>query len=321
MDKIKLFSTQKNIISKSIIDNNFDFIGSTYDTLKHNTRLNYSDKITNLAIDKYGLAIKTNPTTFLKGNNIEQLELKELSTFKEQFEDSLKINTDNCQLTGFDYNINLSTQYPPVSYLQAFRSLPKYTQSIYPYGKGLSYINQCKTFNVYDKIKQLEKQNIIIPSHYLNSNLLRMELQVKQKMKQTKELTNINTLKDLLNNQNYLSVINQFQKTFNNIHKQPLTRYADMVQPNPNEINSTDFALIYYINEIGMDSYINLLEQEKNMKLISYRQYKVRKDKAMNLWYKYSLINKDSSHDLLNELQTKYNDKIEATKQIILSHV
>ncbi len=321
MDKVKLFSNQKNIISKSIIENNFDFIGSSYDSLKHNTRLNYTNTITNLTIDKYGLTLKTNPTTFIKGNNIEQLCIKELSTFKEQFENQLNINTNNCQLTGFDFNINLLTQYPPVSYLQAFRSLPKYIQSIYPYGKGISYINQCKTFNIYDKLKQLEKQNMIIPQGYNESNLLRMELQVKQKMKQTKELSHINTLQDLLINDNYLSVINQFEKSYNAIHKQPLTRYLNMnmIQPNPNEINSTDFALIYYINEIGMDNYINLLEQEKNINCITYRQFKARKDKALALWNKYANINQNASHDLLNELQLKYNDKIEATKQMILN--
>jgi hypothetical protein len=309
VDKIKLFTTNKSTISKSIIENNFDYTGSNYDTLQHNNKLTYSNQTTNLVIDKYGILIKTNPTNYLLKTNLHQIDRKQLITFTGMFEDEYKINTNSLQLTGFDYNLDITTNYEPKSYLTTVRTLPKYRQIIHPYNEGITFVNNCKGFVFYDKIKQHTRDKNPLPIEYSNINLLRLELAVKGKMKQTKNLANINTLKDLTTPLNYSCAIDEFENIYNKIHKQPILKFENMILPTPQIMNTNDFALIYYINEIGMQTYLNQLQQEKDMNVLTYRQLKTRKDKALQLWETYSNID-TNTNDLLSEMESKVKNKI-----------
>ena len=315
MDKIKLFTNNKNNITQKIIDNNFNYVGSTYDTLQHNNVLKYSNHTTNISIDKYGVLIKTNPTNYIKPNNLFQIDRKELSMFKEQFESDLSINTDNFRLTGFDFNINVYTQYPPKAYLGTIRTLPKYKKTTYPYSDGITFSNDCKSFVLYDKIKQTVKNHINIPLIHQNNSVLRLELGVKGKMKETKNLSTINTLQDLTTPEKYILAVNEFQNIYNKIHKQPLTKF-NMKIPNPQIISINEFALLFYINEMGMETYLNQLEQEKDMDFITYRQYKSRKDKALQLWQTYSTTTDSDTTDLLTELNQKVKETINNVKEL-----
>ena len=316
MDKIKLFTTDKNNISKQTLENNFDYIGSTFDVLRHNTRNTFKNTNTNIAIDKFGILVKTNPTNYLKDNNLIQIDRKELIDFKQQFETDLNIDTNNFKLTGFDFNVNISTNYEPKAYFNTIRTLPKYKQIIHPYIEGITFDNNCKRFTLYDKIRQYRHDNDYIPTEYINCNLLRLEMAVKGKMKQTKNLSNIDTLKDLTAPNNYISAINEFENIYTKIHKQPTLKFKNMTLPNPNVINTTDFALLFYINEIGIDTYFTQLQQERDMNIISYRQMKLRRDKAIELWKLYLAQNEKDTIDLLQELNTKVINRITELKEL-----
>ena len=318
MDKIRLFTTIKNTIDKKTIDNNFDYTGCNYDSLKHNNKLSYTNKTTNLIIDKYGVHIKTNPTNYLHPNNLVQIKRKELIIFKERFENDLSINTNNFQLTGFDFNVDIATNYTPKTYLTTIRTLPKYRQIIHPYNDGITFANNCKAFILYDKLKQHTRDKNLIPIEYTNSNLLRLELAVKGKMKQTKNLANINTLNELTAPDNYIDAINEFCNIYNRIQKQPILKFDNMILPNPQIMNSTDFALIFYINEIGMQTYLNQLQQEKDMNFLTYRQFKTRKDKALQLWDTYSNTD-NNTNDLLTEMNNKVYQRVNELKELSLA--
>lgn len=317
MDKIKLYSNNKNIISKATIENNFNYVGNSFDVLQHSTKLNFTNKITDIVIDKYGLLLKSNPTKYLKENNLIQIDRKQLNEFKEKFENDLSINTNDLRLTGFDYNLDIITEYPPKSYLTTIRTLPKYKQIIYPYIEGITFMNACKSFTFYDKIKQMTKDNIIIPQSHFNKNILRLEIGIKGKMKQTNNLKNIDTLKDIIQPDNYLKAIDEFQNIYNKIHKQPLIKFENMTIPNPSIMNTNDFALLYYINEVGMTEYLNQLSQEKDMGCITYRQWKIRKDKALQLWETYSSTDLNSN-DLLDEMNNKVINRIKEMKDLAM---
>ena len=316
MDKIKLYTTDKNNIAKKIIDNNFDYIGSSYDTLTNNKRDNFKNVNTNLSIDSFGILVKTNPTNYIKDNNIIQIDRKELIDFKQQFEEDLSLNTDNFLLTGFDYNINIETSFEPKAYFSSIRTLPKYKLEKYPYTDAIIFTNNCKAFTLYDKIKQFKHDNYHIPTEYTNCKILRLEMAVKGKMKQTKNLSNINTLYDITQPNNYISAVTEFQNIYNKIHKQSTVRFKNMTLPNSNIINVTDFALLHYLNEIGINVYFNQLEQEKNMDIITYRQMKLRKDKAIELWKVYSTQTTSNTIDLLEEMNSKVNNKILELKEM-----
>ena len=316
VDKIKLFTTNTNSIAKQVIDNNFEYVGTTYDVLKHNTRNTFKNVNTNIAIDKFGIVVKTNPTNYIKDNNIIQIDRKELITFKELFETDLSINTNNFMLTGCDFNINVLTDYEPKAYFSSIGTLPKYKLEKYPYTDAIIFTNNCKAFRLYDKIRQYRHDNEYIPREYTNSNILRLEMAIKGKMAQTKNLATIKTLQDITQANNYILAITEFQNIYNKIHKQPTVKFKDMKLPNPNTMNVTDFALLFYLNDIGIDVYFTQLQQERDMNIISYRQMKLRKDKAIELWQLYSGQNQGDTIDLLDEMDTKVNNTIYQLKEL-----
>ena len=318
MDKIKLFSKQKHHLSKQIIDNEFDYNGSSFDNLSYNTKLRYSNSKVRLVIDKFGLQIVTNPTNYIKQINIEQITRTELSDFKEMFESDLHINTENFNLTGFDYNINIQTQYPVTSYLSSLNFLPRYKKEIYAKGDGITYVNQCKSFSVYDKLQQMRQAKMMVPVNYLNTNIMRLELGVKSRLTKTCNLSGIHTLKDLIKIDNYILMIEEYQHIYNKIHKRPLHRFINMTKPHPTVINTDDFILIYYINETGLDNYFVSLEQEKSMGTISYKQMKTRKDKAIAVWSRYTQLDYNT-FDLLKEMDDKVIQQIQVNKQLSLN--
>ena len=318
MDKIKLFSKQKDNLSKQILDNEFDFVGSTYDYLKHNTRQKYANSKVGLTIDKYGLQIITNPTNYLKENNIYQINRSELGDFKEIFESDLHTDTNNYTLTGFDYNVNIKTDYSVGSYLRSFNLLPKYKKEIYANGDGITYVNKCKSFSIYDKVKQMEQLTVTFPVGCLNTNIMRLELGVKSRLNKTLNLSKIHTLQDLIVTDNYISMIKEYEHIYSKIHKQPLHKFINMTKPHPSIIDTDNFILIFYINEIGLDNYIFSLDQERRMGVISYKQMKTRKDKAILLWNEYGKLD-DNTFDLFKEMNDKVIDQIQANKEMALN--
>ena len=285
-----MYTTDKSHINRSIIDNNFEPVGNSFQNNNQNLKQTFKNDNTNIIIDRYGITIKTNPTTYLKQTNICQINRKELILFKEIFENDLNINSSNFKLTGFDFNINITTEHPPNTYFNSIRSLPKYKHIIYPYAEGISFINNCKSFTFYDKLNEQNKHNNKIPIEYLDLNLMRLEMSVERKMKQTKNLSQIETLEDLTYPNNYISTINEFENIYNKIHKQPTIKYRNMKRPDPAIICTDDFAKLYFINEIGMTEYLNQLQQEKDMGLLTYRKFKSRKDKAIYLLKKFVIL-------------------------------
>jgi hypothetical protein len=94
MDKIKLHSRLKNIVSQSILDNNFDNTLNTFNPQKFYGKERYRNNNVVIDITSFGTNISVNPTIYIKGNNIEQVTNKELKEFIEKFETDIKINSD-----------------------------------------------------------------------------------------------------------------------------------------------------------------------------------------------------------------------------------
>ena len=318
MDKIKLYSKQKNLLPKKIIDNEFKYVGHSYGHFNDNTKHKYVNEHVGLTIDKFGLQLVANPTSYLKANNIIQINRNELGEFKERFESDLHTNTDNYTLTGFDYNVDIKTDYPVGSYLSSLNLLPRYKKEIYPSGNGITYSNKCKSFTVYDKFKQMEEASVCIPSSCSNTNLMRLELGVNSRLNKSINLSKIGTLRDLIQKDNYISMIDEFEHIYGKIHKQPLHKFINLTKPHPSVMSTVNFAFVYYINEIGLDNYYNSLDQEMMMKIISKKTRKTRKDKAIKLWNQYSTLDKNV-FDLLAEMSNKVIKQIQVNKEAALT--
>ena len=309
MDKIKLYSPLKYLISQSVLDNEFDKPISYNNPNKHFKRNVYSNNNLNININSLGTTILTNPTIYLKGNNIEQINNTELKEFIGQFENDLKFDSNYFNLVGFDFNRNIYTNYLPKNYLILFRDMPKYDMTNHKGKTGKTFKNDCKEFVLYDKkIEQLKKK-IVIPQSYSDKNILRLELRVKEKMKQTKNLQNINKLKDITQSNNYNNIINEYLKMYNKINKQQNNfKIRDLKEIEIPMMDIENEAILYCLNEIGMEGYFNKIEDKVNLNFLTKKQAKARQQKALSIWNEFINYSDNDKYDLLTEINTKVND-------------
>lgn len=309
MDKIKLFSPIKNIIAPEILENSFTCCYKAYNPVNRFSRTSFTGYNENILIDNtsFGTNIQVNPTSLLRGNNIEQISFTEIKSFIELFEDILQIDSSLLTLTGFDFNANILTDFKPKVYLNLFRLLPKYDKIIHKGKTGITFKNNCKAFTIYDKLKEQEKNNILIPEKFLGQNVLRMELSVNSKMKQTKGLSTINTMKDLTDIENYNNIINQWEMLFNKIYKQSTPIKLKRIAKPP-QMDVADYLLLRGLIDMGMDEYFSMIDTEIDSKTISVKQGKLRKVKAFNVWNDFISYRENRKYDLLNEIGLKVRE-------------
>ncbi len=306
MDKLKLYSPQKDIISPSILDNDFVNTRNYSNPIKHYYKASFKNNNLIIDITSCGTNILVNPTIYLKGNNIVQISKDEMVDFIEKFEDELKIDSNSLRLTGFDFNQNIYTNFPPKAYLNLFRFLPKYGKKIHKSKSGITFENDCKSLVIYDKKKEMDKKKIITPAIYQDKNILRIELCVNEKMKQTNNLKFINTMKDITTPDNYNKIVNEWQGTFAKINKQQtFIKMGDLISSPKMDIQ--DEAILNYINEITMEGYFNNIDSRIELGCLTPKQARTRKEKALAIWSEFISQPENSKFDLLSEINEKVN--------------
>lgn len=304
MDQIKLFTKDRHIITDHIINQDFTIIGSNQNYLTDSfTRKYKNDKGVLMDIGKFGTYITINPTTYELGSNIEQLSRQQLITFIENFEHDLNIDSNDFSVTGFDFNQNITTSFPPKNYLSIFRNLPHYDKTIYKDNEGVTFSNKCTSFTIYDKLKQSDIK-------YNDKYIMRLELGIQRKMEHNNNLTNIETLKDLTDVNNYNGIVDQWAKTYQRINKQSIYKVSNMVKPH--NVKLKDWIIITYINDNGMENYLHQLQNENE----KYHVYYYQRTKTLKLWNEYIKYVDDKKSDLLNEINDSVKSTAELCKQV-----
>lgn len=311
MDKIILYSPLKNLISQTVLDNKFGDPASFKDPKKFYKKDTYKNNNIYININSFGTTITTNPTIYLKGNNLEQVNNTELKVFIGQFENYLEFNSNSFDLVGLHFNRNIYTKYKPKSYLALFRNLPQYDPPILHRGKtGKTFKNNCKEFLIYDKKIEMRKEKVIIPESYFDKNVLRFELQINKKFRQTtKNLQNIKTLKDITELNNYNNIIKEFLNMYNKIEKHPIDlRIRNLEKAIPPSMDIQDEFILYAINELGLEECLIKIQNKVNLDLLSPKQGRTRKEKALSIWNEFINYSDNDKYDLLTEINTKVND-------------
>lgn len=321
LDKLKTTSKLKDIIQSSIISNNFERTGFHHNPITFYTKTSFDDR-KGIVIDitSTGTNITCNPNIIMKGHNMANCSWNEFTeVFIPQFEDYLQLDCKHLNVTGFDFNQTLEMCYAPKTYFNMFRSMPRYTKMEYHGGTGVTFGNKCKSWSGYDKILEQLKNKGNIPPYYLGKNLLRIELGINQKMKQTLNLENINTVKDLTSTDIQYNIGKEWYNGYNKIKKQTNFKIRDLSKPPSMDIQ--DFIILVGLNEMTMEMYFDDIETEINLGRISIKQGKARKGKAFSIWNAFLDHADNSKYDLalnvdrLHEMDTKVGD---AAKQLMI---
>lgn len=322
LDKLKTTSRLKDIIQSSIIDNNFERTGFYHDPITHYTTLSYKDhKGLYVEITSGGTNITCNPNIILKGHNMANCTWDEFAKeFIPQFEDYLQIDSKHLNVTGFDFNQTLEMCHPPKTYFNLLRSMPRYHRTAYHGNTGVTFKNKCKTWTGYDKMLLQLKNKDYIPACYFGKNLIRMELGIDQKMKQTTtSLENLNSMKDLLTPKIQTNIAKEWFSGYTKIKKQTDFKIRDLSKPPSMDVQ--DFLILVGVNEMSMEKYFDAIDTEIHLGRNSIKQGKLRKDKVLLIWKAFIDHADNSKYDLalnldsLQEMDTKVND---AAKQLMI---
>jgi hypothetical protein len=311
MDKVKLHSPLKSIIPPHIIENNFQLVNINSNIKYGNKNTYEDDRGINIDVSCYGTHIRVNPTKFTCGHNLKQINRMQLLSFIEEFEDHLQVDTEDLKVTGFDFNQDVETRNPVMRYIPLFRKLPRYNTWIPKECNGTGYKNNCKTFCIYDKLDEAKNHKQEVPARYQNKHLMRLEYGVNQKMSQDKDFAGISTLRALGDIENYKIIIRRWKNMYDKIEKQPLYPIGELQKPET--MSHDDFILLFYLNSIGFQNYLNQINDEKLSGKLTRGQAKRRRDGALRVWGEYPSIS--AGHDLLKELNNLVQERYQSCLQ------
>ena len=140
---------------------------------------------------------------------------------------------------------------------------------------------------------------------------MRMELGIDERLSNLRRFSNINTLRSLVLLDNYIKVIDELEALYKRISKQAIQKLVNIKRPDSMSLDQ--FAYLHFINEVGMEEYLNMLEIEQSIERLTDRQVRSRKKKAQLIWSKY-LEGDEERHALLSELDSKMTARCQESR-------
>lgn len=309
MDKIKIFSPSKHVISNQILTSrNFKEVRT-----ERNSKWNgitteiktLSNLESRLIFSPKGTSIITNPSKWLKDDNSQQLTFNELEQFVPEYLRYMVLNNADWHLTGLDYNQDILTSYDPSIYLPIFHSLTYFNKTDYYKQTGIRYSTKSRDYVVYDKVKELKQKGCAIPQSMANKNILRLEYCINRNFSNSK-MKAIKTLNDLIIPANYNTIVNEWYRYYTNIKKIiPTKNDNDLIKPSDMKIE--DFAILNLINNIGLNRYKNMIEEDQKRGMYTRQAAHSKRKKANDIIERYT--NSRKAENLFAELDKKVTDR------------
>lgn len=138
------------------------------------------------ANQKY-LRINGSLAKYHNGNNVEMFSRLQTKEAIESLSDTLHIDMGMADVTGLDFSATIKVNNRVSEYLSMLGSYSTFTKV--PYGMDTVYYNpQTKApikpmqICIYDKEAECVRNKSLIPHEYANSNLLRYELKLRQRL-------------------------------------------------------------------------------------------------------------------------------------------
>lgn len=234
IDTIRLFSPNHSLIDLDYLNSKFGLTQSTYDKYYA-----FTAQLRNLELkyNSYGILIEGSAASFLKGNNIDTLKYNEIPTFIGELNELIKCNISNFSISRIDITDNLEMQHCPRLY-KRYLGKCRYFQKVDYSHNGVQYINKVRKVTFYDKLLEFENKNKTVPVNYFGKKLLRYEYSIMDNRKYHLA-PNICTVNDLFVPENYITLIDVWERMFNQIEK--ISFEGSVQMPYKPDINYRDY--------------------------------------------------------------------------------
>ncbi len=312
IDTVKLFSKNINEIDLEYLENKY---GLTTFSAKRYERKCINIENFKLNVDNYGIHLQGSAPLFLRNNNIQTLKHHEIQDFITKLSDAMNLNVSNYTITRLDITENIETKYHPKIYKKHFGTC-KYFQKVDYEFNGLQYINSVRHLTLYDKIIEQNNKIILIPNEYSDKNLLRFEYSIMKnnRFHLGESIKNIN---DLRIQENYLALIDKYEKMYNQIEKicdQPINRTSMDFRPG---LKPRDYLALLGAHSIGGLS--NAMAFIKELADKEYCSPRIARTVNFNLKNSQSQYNslQVEKEDTLDELNSKFKQKIQDNRQAV----
>ena len=159
------------------LDNESDTIDTETGEVKYS--VGFTDCI---KIRKVGEVMKVECSLpkLLKRNNIYSLSYSEVKLALKKIEDKLGISIQHGIIRRLDCHYTFETELKVREYFRYLGDCRYFTRSVIN-ADSLYYSNKSRTFNFYDKTKEIKNKRDIVPAEFVGKNIIRCEFRYKSK--------------------------------------------------------------------------------------------------------------------------------------------
>lgn len=303
-DRIKMFQC-------GLYNNIAQHLNNTKDIVNRDTGeiIGYNGRLENLNISVYnsGVSIKGSLAKFMYKDNMISLNKKTTKEAICKISDTLKIIIDEAKISELEFGVNFLMKHPISMYLDLLKSAP-YLEALRATidtlyfrskGKTKGYTGKNnKVLCFYDKVKEVEAREGLIPSVYANQNVLRYEIRYNGRLSRQLKTTDV-TANRLYADDFYQLMKNNFTNNYNSIVK------SNYMMSDEQEIKTVSDALKYMIaNSIDEHKARSIMQGLKDGNTLKYPRDYTR------LKSKFNEVTSMTAHKPNQDLAKELDDEI-----------
>lgn len=196
-----------------------------------------------------GLTITFNPSKIFHGKNFEQVNREQLTEVVDWLSSYYQTNLKEWNVSGFDWCENITVNHAPERYINFTGKLKKYEWEKYNRtGKTYNTASQTKSITLYNKVDEMKQRKEEIPPSEAGANILRIEVGINKAPQAIKLLSEMQTMNDYLQPENYAKLPQLWSAMFNQIEtNEQLTTLPQLTE--------REQTLILYLDKFGWDGY------------------------------------------------------------------
>lgn len=304
MDKLRLFTAHYAAIPKHVLTSCFVLYKEPTVIKGTDLKIYYwydYQRGVHIVSSPSGISIETNPTRFLKGHNLYQINRVELLDFVSKFNDTYSSDFSNWNVSLFDYNNDIQVDHAPSRYFAMFGGLKKWDRT--PYETGINYVttSNTKALTFYDLGNRCKVDKKELPH---SPNTIRIEASFNKMLPTIKELKNMRTLEDYTETDNYRQLPRLWLNSYEAVEKNETVDHIP-------DLTKKEVEILDKIQRLTVNGYRDKLK-------IDYpAHHRYHFNQLENLLQK--MRDHRQKHNLLGEVD-ELNKKVrERAKQLILA--
>jgi len=169
-----------------------------------------------------GISLKGSLSKYELGDNLQRFTRAKVQMAIERLCDETLLNWKQAKVYRLDVGTCLVVKQPCSNYLRGLGELPRYQRC--EQGDSLLYLTSTKALSFYDKVREVRRKRERLPSAFEGLNVLRYELQCRQRLKDVFKVPEI-FAETLYNESFYMHALSLWKDSYFAIQKQGKLRF------------------------------------------------------------------------------------------------